>query len=217
MLILLPPSEAKNKITHGTPINLGELFGARELMAQRERSLEANKHIDSHNCAPAHQVYNGVLYKALDWESLSPSAQERGKKSIVIISALLGAVGISDSIPAYKAKIKSSDWKEPLTHLFQTLNHDVIIDCRSSTYSGIWTPPPAQSVSVRVFQIKGNKRSVITHMSKKYRGELTRHLLSAEAPKTPEQCFHSLAKTFEFSVTPATKSQPWYLDLLIQD
>ncbi len=216
MLILLPPSEAKNEIAHGIPIDLEGLFGAQELMAARKSSLQANNRVDSLNSAPAHKVYNGVLYKALDWESLSSIAKARGKNSIVIISALLGAVRINDSIPSYKVKMKNSDWKEPLTQLFEALAENLIIDCRSSTYSGVWTPPPSQRVVVRVFQIKGNERSVITHMSKKYRGELTRYLLSVEAPKTPEQFFISLRDSFEFNVTPATQNHPWFLDLLIQ-
>jgi cytoplasmic iron level regulating protein YaaA (DUF328/UPF0246 family) len=156
-----------------------------------------------------------VLYQALDWGSLSANAKSRGEKSILIISALFGAVRVTDLIPTYKAKIKTSLWKSALSDVLDGLRESVIVDCRSSTYAGVWTPPHEKTVLIRVFQIKDSKRSVITHMSKKYRGELTRALLQNPAAKEPQDVFVTAQKYFNCEFTPATVREPSKLDLLI--
>ena len=44
----------------------------------------------------------GVLYQSLDYQNLNAAAKKRAEKSIVIISALFGALKLTDSIPTYK-------------------------------------------------------------------------------------------------------------------
>jgi cytoplasmic iron level regulating protein YaaA (DUF328/UPF0246 family) len=215
MLILLPPSEGKKEPTTGKPLNLDRLFAHNELKEERQQALAASKKALAAPAKPAHEIYSGVLYQALDWDSLSATAKSRGEKSILIISALFGAVRITDLIPTYKAKIKTSLWKSALSHVLDGLGESVIVDCRSSTYTGVWTPPHEKTVLVRVFQIKAGKRSVITHMSKKYRGELTRALLQNPAAKEPQDVFVTAQKYFDCEFTPATVREPSKLDLLI--
>jgi len=215
MLILLPPSEGKKEPTTGKPINLDRLFAHNELKGERQQALAASKKALAAPAKPAHEIYSGVLYQALDWDSLSATAKSRGEKSILIISALFGAVRITDLIPTYKAKIKTSLWKSALSNVLDGLGESVIVDCRSSTYTGVWTPPHEKTVLVRVFQIKAGKRSVITRMSKKYRGELTRALLQNPAAKEPQDVFVTAQKYFDCEFTPATVREPSKLDLLI--
>ena len=215
MLILLPPSEGKKEPTTGKPLNLDRLFAHNELKEERQQALAASKKALAAPAKPAHEIYSGVLYQALDWGSLSATAKSRGEKSILIISALFGAVRITDLIPTYKAKIKTSLWKSSLAEVLDGLGESVIVDCRSSTYTGVWTPPHEKTVLVRVFQIKAGKRSVITHMSKKYRGELTRALLQNPAAKEPQDVFVTAQKYFDCEFTPATVREPSKLDLLI--
>ena len=60
------------------------------------------------------------------------------------------------------------------------------------------------------------KVSVITHLSKKYRGELTRLLLkSAKVPKSPAQLLEIASSEFNCKLHKAKDGQPWYLDLII--
>jgi cytoplasmic iron level regulating protein YaaA (DUF328/UPF0246 family) len=185
------------------------------LKEAREIALGANPAIDRSACRPAHEIYSGVLYQALDWGSLSPSAKKKGEGSILIISAIFGALRITDAIPTYKAKIKSSLWKKPLSDYLDSQSHDLIVDCRSSTYASVWTPPREMTVVVRVFQVIGGKRSVITHMSKKYRGELTRYILQGKSVKSPAQLLALARAHFACELIPATTDEPNYLDLLI--
>jgi cytoplasmic iron level regulating protein YaaA (DUF328/UPF0246 family) len=215
MLILLPPSEGKNEPTTGKTLNLDRLFAHKELKQERQEALAASKKALAAPAKPAHEIYSGVLYQALDWGSLSATAKSRGEKSILIISALFGALRITDLIPTYKVKIKTSLWKSALSHVLDGLRESVIVDCRSSTYAGVWTPPHEKTVLVRVFQIKDGKRSVITHMSKRYRGELTRVLLQNPAAKEPQDVFVTAQKYFNCEFTPATVREPSKLDLLI--
>ena len=215
MLILLPPSEGKSSPERGRKLNLKTLFGSPDLTDIRTKLLQNHPEIDQTLCRPAHEIYSGVLYQALAWESLSTTAKKRGSESILIISALMGAVRIDDYIPTYKLKIITSLWKKPLTHLLESMDSDLIIDCRSSTYSGVWTPPHEKTVAIRVFQVKGGTKTVITHMSKKYRGELVRLLLQNSALRTTQELLAYVKMKFECEFTPSTSKEPSYLDLLI--
>jgi len=214
MLILLPPSEGKNQPISKARVNLDKLVFPKELQAIRSRLL--TKTLATSPAAKAMDVYTGVLYQALDWNTLSPAAKVRGEKSVLIISAIFGALRPSDVIPNYKAKIKSSDWKAALKPALDGLAADLIIDCRSSTYAGVWQSPSANTVAVRVFKKEKGKISVITHLSKKYRGELTRVLLKAEKPpKTPGELLAIAEKHFDSKLIKSKGNLPWCLDLII--
>jgi cytoplasmic iron level regulating protein YaaA (DUF328/UPF0246 family) len=214
MLILLPPSEGKNQPTTKANVNLAKLTFSKELIAIRSRLL--TKNLETSPAAKAIDVYSGVLYQALDWGSLSATAKARGEKSLLIVSAVFGVLRPSDVIPNYKEKIKSSDWKAVLKPVLDGLEADLMIDCRSSTYAGVWQSPPERTVAVRVFKKEKGKISVITHLSKKYRGELTRELLkSGKSPKTPAELLAIAEEHFDCKLIKAKGNLPWYLDLII--
>ena len=105
MLILLPPSEGKNQPKGKSALNLSKLAFGAYLLDTRSKLL--SKALAKSPVAPAIAVYSGVLYQALDWSSLSAGARKRGERSILIISALFGALRPTDQIPNYKAKIKT--------------------------------------------------------------------------------------------------------------
>jgi cytoplasmic iron level regulating protein YaaA (DUF328/UPF0246 family) len=214
MLILLPPSEGKNQPAGKSKLNLTKLAFADQLIDVRTRLV--TKSLTAAPAAKAIDVYSGVLYQALDWGSLSPTAKAQGDKSLLIVSAIFGVLRPSDVIPNYKAKITSSDWKVALKPVLDGLEADLIIDCRSSTYAGVWQSPPDRTAAVRVFKKEKGKISVITHLSKKYRGELTRELLkSGKSPKTPAELLKIAEKKFDCKLINAKENLPWYLDLLI--
>ena len=75
------------------------------LLPPSEKKLETSKP------TPAHSVYTGVLYQALDWASLSAAAKKRGESALMIISAKYGAVRPSDRIESYKEKIDNKMMK----------------------------------------------------------------------------------------------------------
>jgi len=215
MLILLPPSEKKKAATGATKFELSSLVFAPELSALRAK---ATAEYDSSQTSPAIEIYDGVLYQGLGWDSLSATQRKRANSRVLIVSALFGLVKPLDQIFQYKLKIESKLWRDAIAAVSAKFVNELIIDCRSSTYKSVWALNPENTVEVRVFKVNGAERSVITHMSKKYRGELTRHLLMQPSdPTTPADVQRMAAEVFECELHPPANGQPWALDLLISE
>jgi len=213
MLILLPPSEKKKAATSPEKFVLSSLTFAAELSALRSQTTAGS---DSSKTSPAIEIYDGVLYQGLGWNSLSATQKKRANSRVLIVSALFGLVKPLDQIFQYKIKIDSKLWRAAIAAVSTKFVSELVIDCRSSTYKSVWTINPENTVEVRVFKINGIERSVITHMSKKYRGELTRHLLmQTNDPATPAEVQRMAAQLFECELHPPADGQPWALDLLI--
>lgn len=148
MLILLPPSEGKSAARRGRPLDpAGLSFPG--LAPQRERVAtalaDASARPDAHTLLgveaslveevacntrlftsptlPAEQLYIGVLYGALDLSRLDAAARRRARRWIVVISALYGAVRLTDRVAPYRLSMATSLpglprlatlWREPL-------------------------------------------------------------------------------------------------------
>ena len=213
MLILLPPSEKKKTATSPEKLDLDSLVFAAELSATR---TQTTANYDYSQTSPAIEIYDGVLYQGLGWHSLSASQRKRANSRVLIVSALFGLVRPLDQIFQYKVKIDSKLWRDAIVDVSEKFVDELVIDCRSSTYKSVWTINPENTVDVRVFKVTGSERSVITHMSKKYRGELTRHLImQASDPITPADVQRMAAQLFECEIHPPNDGQPWVLNLLI--
>ena len=213
MLILLPPSEKKKSATGSEKFDLSSLVFASELSDTRMAALASH---DSSRTSPAIEIYDGVLYQGLNWKTLSAAEQKRANSKVLIVSAIFGLVKPMELIFDYKEKIDNKLWRDSIAQVAAKYSDELIIDCRSSTYKGVWPINPANTVEVRIFQVVAGERKVITHMSKKYRGELTRHLLTqASEPVTPADLQRMAAQLFECELHPPADDQPWALDLLI--
>ena len=213
MLILLPPSEKKKAATSQEKFELSSLVFASELTDTRSQTT--SKH-DSSQTSPAIEIYDGVLYQGLNWKTLTAAEEKRANSKVLIVSALFGLVRPLDKIFSYKEKIDNKLWREAVAQVSAKYSNELIIDCRSSTYKGIWTINPQNTVEVRVFKVNGAERNVITHMSKKYRGELTGHLLKQITdPTTAAEVQRIAAQLFECELHAPVDGQPWALDLLI--
>ena len=213
MLILLPPSEKKKAATSQEKFELSSLVFASELTDTRSQTT--SKH-DSSQISPAIEIYDGVLFQGLNWKTLTAAEQKRANTKVLIISALFGLVRPLDKIFSYKEKIDNKLWREAIAQVSAKFSNELVIDCRSSTYKGIWTINPQNTVEVRVFKVNGAERNVITHMSKKYRGELTGHLLKQTTdPVSAAEVQRIAAQIFECELHAPVDAQPWALDLLI--
>ena len=213
MLILLPPSEKKKAATSQEKFELSSLVFASELTDTRSQTT--SKH-DSSQTSPAIEIYDGVLFQGLNWKTLTAAEEKRANSKVLIVSALFGLVRPLDKIFSYKEKIDNKLWREAVAQVSAKYSNELIIDCRSSTYKGIWTINPQNTVEVRVFKVNGAERNVITHMSKKYRGELTGHLLKQTTdPITAAEVQRIAAQIFECELHAPVDAQPWALDLLI--
>ena len=213
MLILLPPSEKKKSATGSEKFDLSSLVFASELSDTR---IQATANQVTSQTSPAIEIYDGVLYQGLNWKTLSATEQKRANSKVLIVSAIFGLVKPLDQIFSYKEKIDNKLWRDSIAKVAAKYSDELIIDCRSSTYKGVWPINPANTVEVRIFQVVAGERKVITHMSKKYRGELTRHLLAQPTePVTPADLQRMAAQLFECELHPSVDAQPWALDLLI--
>jgi cytoplasmic iron level regulating protein YaaA (DUF328/UPF0246 family) len=164
---------------------------------------------------PAISVYTGVLYQALDWASLSMAAKKRGLGSVVIISAKYGAIRPDQLIESYKIKIDNKAMREPVSKVLDAIKTDLIVDCRSSTYKTVWHSPVDKTVEVRISTVVDGVRTVITHMSKKTRGEITRWLLQSRSmAKTPEDLYAIVSEKYPCALTPSDGVDPWVLEVI---
>jgi len=82
----------------------------------------------------------------------------------------------------------------------------LIVDCRSATYVAAWRPSRASAgtrVQVAVVEERDGARRVVSHMAKKTRGEVARHLLTSGArPRTPAQLVDAVAERFPCELAP---------------
>ena len=164
---------------------------------------------------PAINVYTGVLYQALEWASLSAAAKKRGASAVVIISAKYGAVRPDQLIESYKEKIDNSAMRGPVSAILDPIKTPLIVDCRSSTYKAVWHSPVEKTVEVRVSTVVDGVRTVVTHMSKKTRGEITRWLLQSRSmPKTPEDLYAIVSEKYPCALTPSDGVAPWILEVI---
>ena len=91
---------------------------------------------------------------------------------------------------------------------------ELIIDCRSSTYQSVWPSPIEKTVEIKVFTKVDGEMKVITHMSKKTRGEVTRHILQAgKEIRTPEQLQEIVSQGFTCALIESTDKEPWVLEV----
>ncbi len=98
--------------------------------------------------------------------------------------------------------------------ILDVLTPSLIIDCRSSTYQTVWQSPIEKTVEIKVFTNVESEKKVITHMSKKTRGEVTRHILqSSFVPQTPQQLYEIVSNGFTCTLIEATAKEPWILEV----
>jgi cytoplasmic iron level regulating protein YaaA (DUF328/UPF0246 family) len=132
----------------------------------------------------------------------------------VIISAKYGALRPLDPIEPYKEKIVNKEMAPKVAAVLDGLTPVLIIDCRSSTYQTVWQSPIEKTVEIKVFATVDGEKKVITHMSKKTRGEVTRYVLqSTVVPQTPQQLHEILSHAFTCTLIEANANEPWVLEV----
>lgn len=213
MLILLPPSEGKTPAERGprlalrrlsfpalTPVRERLLTSLIAVSAQERTALrilglgagqvdELTRNLSLHSaaCAPAIEVYTGVLYEALDVASLTTVQRTRLEETVAVGSALWGLVRAADSIPAYRLSggttlpgvgSVSAVWRDPITGILAS-EPGPILDLRSGAYQ-FGTLPQRDDVAVgRVLLERNGRRSVVSHHNKATKGRAVRALVSA--------------------------------------
>jgi cytoplasmic iron level regulating protein YaaA (DUF328/UPF0246 family) len=183
VLILLPPSEGKTPALRGSAVDwpalsfpalntyrakvlesLGTVSAHEDALAllgvgaSLKDDVERNTRLHAEPAAPAHQIYSGVLYDALGYKTLTPAQRRKADESVLIVSALWGAIRFADRVPAYRLSMGTalpdvgrlaSFWKPQLSAtLAEAAAGHLLVDCRSSTYAAAWAPPPPPNVAL---------------------------------------------------------------------
>ncbi|GAB3061215.1 YaaA family protein [Sediminivirga luteola] len=201
-----------------------ELLGVGASLADE---VAANTSLAQAPAARAAQVYTGVLYEALGATELGGTALRRLRESCIVISAAFGAVRLSDRIPAYRLSMGtalpelgrlSAAWRDVLTPVLdaECAGH-LLVDCRSADYRAAWPAPKGRTVEVQVLTRAGGRTKVVTHMAKKARGELTRHLCERPAPlpKTPVALLAAASERWEAELDAPRSGTPGQLRLFV--
>ncbi|MGC4896215.1 peroxide stress protein YaaA [Micromonospora sp. DT31] len=264
VLILLPPSEGKAEVGTGRRLDLSrlsltELNPAREAVlgalvdlcaspdeaaarqalglseGQRDE-LRRNARLRSAATAPAGRLYTGVLYEALDLDTLPPAAQRAARRSVLISSGLWGAVRLADRIPPYRCPIGvrlpgigalSAYWRAALAPAMATaVGRGPVLDLRSGAYAATWAPRGAlaeRTVTVRVLHersVDGTPtRSVVSHFNKATKGRLVRDLLLADARPRGADALVGVLRDLKYTVeeAPPVAGRPRQLDLVVTE
>ena len=184
MVILLPPSETKRAGGDGPPLKLNALATPRlralraELVDDlvglaanpkacrtalgispaQDAEIERNATLRTSPTMPAINRYTGVLYDALDIDSLSGAAAARARARLAIGSALFGLLRADDPIPAYRLSASSklpgrpalpARWRPVLEPVLADIGAaELVVDLRSGAYAGLGGLPGAVRADV---------------------------------------------------------------------
>lgn len=243
VLILLPPSESKNGRRRGRPCDQ-QSWSFPDLSGQRDRvavalatvsqspdaatmlgvspnlldDIARNLDLDSAPATPAREVYTGVLYGALDVDSLEPAAKRRATRWIVVVSALYGALRLGDAIAPYRLAMGvdlpgvgplGKSWRPHLDAVLSgAAGKGCIVDCRSAAYASAWAPGPEQAERWAAITVPG-----ASHMAKHTRGVVARHIVEVGAdPRSVPKLAEVLGERFEVRLTPPPRpGKAWNL------
>lgn len=261
VLVLLPPSEGKTPARRGAALDL-ESLSFPDLTATRERVLDAlvdlartrpekarevlglsERQMDevardaallTQPTAQAGRVYTGVLYEALGLGTLDAAAKRRATRSVLVQSALFGAVRLTDRIPAYRLSGDSvipslgplaAVWRDPLaTAMTAAAGRGLVVDLRSGVYANLWKPTGAvadRTVAVRVLQeLPDGSRKVVSHFNKATKGRLLRQwLVDGADPRDLDELADACEKSGVVAEPgPRPKpGRPMSLDVVVSD
>ncbi|MEU4016133.1 peroxide stress protein YaaA [Microbacterium sp. NPDC028030] len=209
MKILLPPSETKREGGDGPPLDL-EALALPTLGAERSAVLDAlidlaadepaarrvlklserqsgdiahNRRLRTSPTMPAVDRYTGVLFDALDAQTLSAASRRWLATHVWIHSAPLGPIGALDPIPAYRLAAGTSlpglpalrrHWGSATTSALADAAPSFVLDLRSEAYVALGpVPATVPSAYVRVVTEQGR---ALNHFNKKSKGLLVRAL-----------------------------------------
>lgn len=257
-MILLPPSEGKTDATGKQRLDFKKLSfpeltkhrqelvsavvamangpaakarAALAISAKQDFEIERDQKLLTAATGPVWSVYTGVLYDAIEIDSLSAKAKAKFEAENFVVSALFGLINVTDRIPAYRLsgdtvvpKIGSLTkfWSDSITSLISDQG-EFVIDLRSGIYVKLGPTDKNiadQVVVPRIMQkMPTGAPKVVSHSNKATKGRLVRSLAQAgKSVKTVEQLAELAAKVaLDVKIVRPTKAgSPWGLDVIVE-
>ena len=221
--------EALIKVSKGPRSRARTILGISERL---DHEIDRNVEARQAPCAPAGEIYTGVLYDALDWSTLTAAQRKRAGSRVAIASALFGLLRPTDVIPAYRLSADTtlpaigtlrSAWSTVVPDAIRhTAKRGVILDLRSSAYVNLGPVPTdlAERTAVaRVLLQKGSKRVVVSHHNKATKGRLVRSLLGAGRITSIPDLAGALGEAgYRVELNPGRNdSTPWSVDVIVDE
>jgi len=257
-MILLPPSEGKTDATGKQKLDYKKLSfseltkqrqeivnavvamangpvvktrNALAISAKQDFEIERDQKLLTAPVGPAWSVYTGVLYDAIEIDSLSAKAKSKFEAENFVVSALFGLINVSDRIPAYRLsgdtvvpKIGSLTrfWSDSISNLI-SVQDEFVIDLRSGNYvklGPIGKEIADQVVVPRIMQkMPKGAPKVVSHSNKATKGRLVRALAQSSKSVSNVEQLANLAEKVAVDVKiikPTKAGVPWGLDVIVE-
>jgi cytoplasmic iron level regulating protein YaaA (DUF328/UPF0246 family) len=235
VIVLLPPSETKRPGGDGPALSLSSLSSP-SLTATRDElvgelvnlagdrpasrkalgiseaqdvEIDRNAALREAPTLPAIHRYTGVLYDALDIDSLRGAAANRAQSRLAVVSALFGLIRAHDRIPAYRlsagSKLPNSPslaarWKPVLEPVLSSIaERELVVDLRSGSYAALGKVPGAVSVDVLAERADG-RRSTVSHFNKAHKGHLARALAGTRSEPSDAAAVAAVARRADLRI-----------------
>jgi cytoplasmic iron level regulating protein YaaA (DUF328/UPF0246 family) len=160
--------------------------------------VDRNVNLATSPAAPAAEIYTGVLFGELDLAGMSTAERQLANDRLIIFSALFGVVRPDDRICCYRlsggvdlpgiGRI-TRFWRDSLTDaMTAAAGNSLIVDMRSSPYTGMWSPTAAERESLVVVKVwqesVSGQRTAVSHHNKASKGALARRLATVSTAPT---------------------------------
>ena len=201
MLILIPPSEGKNRIKRpldtkfkntdflymdevAQVVRLLDLISDEDLRSiygtSEEKSISfhrQNKDVMNSRCWYAVERYTGVVYENLEWETINKRARNYMEKHVRIISGLFGLLTPMTLIPDYKLKMNvlslQYHWNPILSEDLE--DEDLIIDLLPQVHRKAYTSN-SNVIEIEFMVKTKGKTTTAGHFGKAVKGKFIRYL-----------------------------------------
>ena len=257
-MILLPPSEGKTDATGKQRVDFKKLSfpeltkqrqelvaavvamangpaakarTALSISAKQDFEIERDQKLLAAPTGLAWSVYTGVLYDAIDTDSLSAKAKAKFEAENFVVSALFGLINVTDRIPAYrlsgdtvvpKVGTLTKFWSDSITQAIADQG-EFVIDLRSGIY--VKLGPTGKDIADQVViprimqKMPKGAPKVVSHSNKATKGRLVRSLAQAAKSVTSVEQVAELAAKVALDVKivkPAKAGVPWGLDVIVE-
>ncbi|MDP5039089.1 MAG: YaaA family protein [Candidatus Gracilibacteria bacterium] len=195
IIYLLPPSEGKNPINlfekeeltynFKKPYEISINATQKDLKCigdRFEEGINLNKNILNSMTNYALNRYDGVMFKAIDYENMNGVAREYFEENFLFLSGMYGILKPKDKIGNYKLPIEtkglSKYWTTEITNTLNNLKADVIIDFLPNSYKKMIDKKSLNKklIEVDFLTQKNGKIQKISHGVKKIKGEFIKEI-----------------------------------------